>query len=199
MNPNIEKARHNENEVLKAVGLVGWLTTAQVAAWVWPASGAHSARNRAAEVLARLVKQRCLMRRPSALGTWAYLLTNAGAERANMALGERVFRNGYDLSQLDVYRQGLIVTHLLAQDGFPKLGPAGVRGAARACYFAEDSALRQADALSWDASRGEWVAAIVVRSLHPDLLAKARRLRPAAGLLLLLGATTTVRQFGAAI
>lgn len=199
MNPNIEKARSNENEVLKAIGLVGWLTTAQVAAWVWPASGAHSARNRAAEVLGRLVKQRSLLRRPSALGTWAYLLTNAGAARANLVLGERVFRNGYDLSQLDVYRQALIVTHLLAEERFPKLGPAGVRGAARAGYFDEGSALCQADALSWDGSRGEWVAAIVVRSLHPELLAKARRLRPAAGQLQLLGPTVTVREFEAAI
>lgn len=194
MNQNMEKARHNENEVLQVVGLVGWLTTAQAAAWVWPASGAHSARNRAAEVLARLLERGQLLRRQSALGTWAYLLTNAGAARANMAFGERVFRNGYDLSQLDAQRQGLIVAYLLTQKSVYRIGPAGVRGAVR-CGFVEDDTLRHADALTWCPDLGGWIAAIVVRSLHPDLLAKARRLRSAAARLELLGHPALVRQF----
>ena len=198
MNPNMQRARQNEDQVLQAIGLVGWLTTAQVAAWVWPASGAHSARNRAAEVLGRLLERGQLLRRQTALGTWAYPLTNAGAARASTA-GDLVFRNGYDLSQLDVYRQATIVTHLLAQDCTLKLGPAGVRAAVRSGFLEADSALCQADALSWNDRRGEWDAAIVVRSLHPDLLAKARRLRPVAGQLQLLGSTFMVREFGAAI
>ena len=198
MNPNMQRARQNEDQVLQAIGLVGWLTTAQVAAWVWPASGAHSARNRAAEVLGRLLERRYLMRRRSALGTWAYLLTNAGAARATAA-GDLVCRNGYDLSQLDVYRQALIVAYLLAQDGTPKLGPAGVRGAVRSGFLEEGSDLCLADALSWDSELGAFRAAIVVRSLHPDLLARARRVREVAGQLQLLGSTFMVREFGAAI
>lgn len=198
MNPNIERARQNEDQVLLAIGLVGWLTTAQVATWVWPASGAHAARNRAAEVLGRLLERGQLLRRQSALGAWAYLLTNAGAARANMVFAEQVFRNGYDLSQLDVHRQALIVSHLLALDSSIKLGPAGVRGAVRAGVVADDT-LRHADALWWDPYQGHWAAAIVVRSMHPDLLAKARRLRAAASALQLLGSAFMVRQFGAAI
>lgn len=198
MNPNIERARRNEDQALQAIGLVGWLTTAQVAAWVWPTLSQHSARNRAAEVLARLTDRRHLMRRQSLTGTWAYLLTNAGAARATAA-GDLVHRHGYDLSQLDVYRQALIVTHLLAQGDTLKLGPAGVRGAVRSELLERDSALCKADALTWDGHLGEWSAAIVVRSLHPELLAKARRLRAAASELQLLGPAYTVREFGAAI
>lgn len=198
MNPNIERARQNEAEALQAVGLVGWLTTAQVAAWVWPASGAHSARNRAAEVLGRLHGGRHLLRRQTALGEWAYLLTNTGAARANEALELQVCRNGYDLSQLDVYRQGLIVAHLLAQKSVSRMGPAGVRGAVR-CGLVEDARLRHADALTWCPDLCNWIAAIVVRNMHPELFAKARRLRAGAGRLELLGRPVLVRQFAGAL
>jgi hypothetical protein len=198
MNPNIQRARQNEDQALQAIGLVGWLTTAQVAAWVWPTLSPHSARNRAAEVLTRLTDRRYLMRRQALSGTWTYLLTNPGAARATAA-GDLVHRHGYDLSQLDVYRQALIVTHLLDKDSGRKLGPAGVRAAVRSELLEEGSALCKADALTWDAYRGQWEAAIVVRSLHPDLLAKARRLRAVASELQLLGHAIVVRQFGAAI
>jgi hypothetical protein len=194
MNPNMAKARDRENQVLQAVGLVGWLTTAQVAAWVWPANDAHSARNRAGEVLARLLERGLLMRRESALGTWAYLLTHAGAARATAA-SDLVFRHGYDLSLLDAHRQALIVTHLLGQDFARKLGPAGVRIAVRSELLDEGSTLLQADALCWDPMAGEWRAAMVVRSLHIELQAKARRIRAAAAHLTLLGHPGTVRQF----
>lgn len=198
MNPNTVKARRNEDQVLQAVGLVGWLTTAQVAAWVWPANDAHSARNRAAEVLGRLLERRLLMRRQTVLGTWAYLLTNAGAARAT-AGSDLVFRHGYDLSLLDAHRQALIVTYLLEQDFARKLGPAGVRGAVRSELLEEGSFLLQADALCWDPDEAQWVAAIVVRSLHPDVQAKARRLRQAGARLQLLGSTFMVREFEAAL
>lgn len=198
MNPNMQRARQNEDQALQAIGLVGWMTTAQVAAWVWSTLSEHSARNRAAEVLKRLTDRRYLMRRQALTGTWAYLLTNAGAARATAA-SDLVHRHGYDLSQLDVYRQALIVTHLLGQDSGRKLGPAGVRAAVRSELLEEGSALCKSDALTWDAYRGQWAAAIVVRSLHPDLLAKARRLRAAASELQLLGPAYLVREFGAAI
>lgn len=197
MNPNMQLARQNEDQALQAIGLVGWMTTAQVAAWVWPTLSEHSARNRAAEVLKRLTDRRYLMRRQALTGTWAYLLTNPGAARATAA-GDMVHRHGYDLSQLDVYRQALIVTYLLDQGDTRKLGPAGVRGAVRSELLEQGSPLCKADALTWDGRRGEWAAAIVVRSLHPQLFAKARRLRAAACALHLLGPAHVVRQFEAA-
>lgn len=197
MDANAVRARRNENQTLIAIGLVGWLTTAQVAAWVWPASGKHSATNRAAVVLARLTASRLLMRRKSITGVWSYLLTNTGAARANDVYEEEAFRAGYDLSMLDVYRQSAIVTYLLAQATDVKLGPAGVRGGVR-CGMV-DTALAEADALAWDPDLCAWRAALLVRTLHLDVLAKARRVRAAAGHLQLLGPHYLVQQFARAM
>lgn len=198
MNPNMQRARENENQALQAIGLVGWLTTAQVAAWVWPDSGQHSARNRATEVLRRLLERGFVLRRHTALGAWAYLLTHTGAARANVALDMILCRPGYDLSQLDVYKQETIVAYLLAQKDVFKMGPAGARGAVR-CGFVGVETLGQADALTWDPYAGWWEAAIVVRSLHTELLAKARRLRKGAERIELLGPPGIVRQFTKAL
>lgn len=197
MNPNIERARNNEDQALMAIGLVGWLTIAQVAAWVWPASGKHSATNRAAEVLARLAAGRLLMRRQSGTGVWAYLLTNTGAARANHAYQAEAFRAGYDLSMLDGYRQSAITTHLLGQAADIKMGPAGVRGGVR-CGLV-NAAVAEADALAWDPDLCDWRAALLVRTLHPEVLAKARRVRAAAGHLQLLGPGHLVQQFAKAM
>ncbi|CDG86151.1 hypothetical protein GJA_5564 [Janthinobacterium agaricidamnosum NBRC 102515 = DSM 9628] len=183
--------------MLVAVGLVGWLTVAQVAAWVWPDSGKHSATNRAAEVMARLLSGRLLMRRKSGTGVWGYLLTNTGAARANAAYEEDAFRAGYDLSMLDTYRQAAIVGYLLTQAADVKLGPAGVRGGVR-CGLVE-SALAEADALTWSPELCAWRAALLVRNLHPEVLAKARRVRAAAGHFQLLGPPHLVQQFGRAM
>jgi hypothetical protein len=194
MKANRERARENEEQVLLAVGLVGWLTINQVGAWVWPASSAHSARNRAAEVLARLDRAGEVRRRKTAAGVWAYLLTNTGAARANDQLTAPLCRNGYELSQLDVLKQSLIVTYLLAHPDVARLGPAGVRGARRAGILPAP-ALGEADALRADGTVGEWVPALVVRSLHPEQVRKARRVRAAAGRVELLGSRHLVREF----
>lgn len=193
MEANAVRARRNEDKVLVAVGLVGWLTVAQVAAWVWPDSGKHSATNRAAEVLARLSARCQLMRRKSGTGVWGYLLTNTGAARANAAYEEDAFRSGYDLSLLDSYRQSAIVAYLLNQAVDVKLGPAGVRGGVR-CGMV-DPALVEADALAWDSELCAWRAAVLARTLHPEVLAKARRVRAAAGHFQLLGPSYLVHQF----
>lgn len=197
MEANAVRARRNEDQVLVAIGLVGWLTVAQVAAWVWPGSGKHSATNRSAEVLARLSAGRMLMRRKSGTGVWGYLLTNTGAARANGVYQEDAFRAGYDLSLLDAYRQSAIVTYLLAQEVDVKLGPAGVRGGVR-CGLV-DPALAEADALAWDSTLCAWRAAVLARTLHPEVLAKARRVRAAAGHFQLLGPRHLVQQFGRAM
>jgi hypothetical protein len=197
MESNAVRARRNEDRVLIAVGLVGWLTVAQVAAWVWPDSGMHSATNRAAEVLARLSAGRLLMRRKSGTGVWGYLLTKTGAARAHEAFTEDVFRAGYDLSMLDVYRQSFIVTHLLGQEASDKMGPAGVRGGVR-CGMV-NSALAEADTLVWDPDLCDWRAALLVRTLHLEVVAKARRVRAAAGHFQLLGPHYLLQQFSRAM
>lgn len=66
------------------------------------------------------------------------------------------------------------------------------------CGFVADDTLRHADALTWSPDLGNWIAAMVVRSLHPELLAKARRLHAAAGRVDLLGHPALVRQFNKA-
>jgi hypothetical protein len=194
MNPNVEKARDKELHLLCAVGLVGWLTAKQIAAWVWPDNAPGAAKNRAQETLKRLLDRRQLLRRETALGAWSYLLTRAGAARANERLLYEVCREGYDLSQLDVSRQASIVAYLLAQKGALRLGPAGVRGGVRTGLI-EDTALRHADALTRDPETGNWIPAMLARTLHPELLTKARRLRSAAGHVELLGSPVLVRQF----
>jgi hypothetical protein len=198
MNPNVEKARAKELQVLAAVGLVGWLTAKQIAAWVWPDNAPGAAKNRAAETLQRLVERRHLLRRETATGAWSYLLTRTGAARVNEQLVYPVCREGYDLSQLDVDKQASIVAYLLAQKGAFRLGPSGVRGAVRA-GLVEKPALRHADALTRDPETGNWVPAMLARTLHPKLVEKARKLRDAAGRLELLGHPVLLRQFNKAM
>lgn len=194
MNPNMQQARQYENQALIAIGLVGWLTTAQVAAWLWPGPNKHAATNKAGRVLARLTKNGLLMRRQTCTGIWAYLLTNTGAGRANHAYEMPLFRAGYDLSMLDVYRQSTIVAHLIEDPAEVKLGPAGIRGGIR-CGLVQHEDLAGADTLTWAPFEGWWSAAILVRSLHHDALAKARRVRACATSLRLLGLPHLVQQF----
>lgn len=193
MNRNIERARQNENQALQAIGFVGWLTVTQVAAWVYPESNQHSAKNSAARILTRLTSRGLLMRRQTVLGTWCYLLTNSGAQTVNANFGHDVCRNGYSLSQLNTHKQAQIVAYLLTQEGI-RLGPAGVRGGSR-CSFVQAAGMEEADALTWSPDLCDWIAALVVRSRHPQLLAKARRLRANAGRLDLIGDAGSVERF----
>lgn len=195
MNPNIEKARQNELQALLAVGLVGWLTASQIAAWVWAGKDRHTASNRAQETLKRLCTSGHILRRETMHGVYAYVLTHAGAARANEALRFDLCRHGYDLSQLDRERQRLIVEYLLMRKETIRLGPAGVRGAVRTGDIFDDTRLQHADAATRDQD-GQWWPAMVVRSLHPALVGKARMLRAAAGhRLQLIGHPHLVRQF----
>lgn len=195
MNRHIARGRENELQTLYAVGLVGWLTVSQIARWVWPGKATHAATNRAQETLKRLLSGGQLIRRQTMRGTYAYVLTHAGAARANDALGFELLRHGYDLSQLDLERQRLIIEYLLTRPEAIRLGPAGVRGAVRTGGLLDDTRLRYADALTQDEAK-HWKPAMVVRSLHPALLTKARTLRAAAGYHIeLLGQPELVRRF----
>lgn len=198
MDTNAVRANQNEDRVLEAIGSVGWLTIAQVASWAWPDSGKHSATNQAAVVLDRLADAGLAIRRKSGNGVWGYLLTNAGAAHANRTYEWAVFRAGYDLSMLDTYRQELIVSYLLDQPEEVKLGPAGIRGGIRSNLVYTD-ALASADALVWSPDLCDWRAAMVVRTLHPETLAKARRLAAVAVDLQLLGPAHLVQQFEKAL
>lgn len=196
MDSNKKRARDNEMAVLQAVGLVGWLSTSQVGQWVWGSDNARSARVSAEKVLKRLQAGGYVMRRESDAGVFVYVLTKAGALRANEGVKVELFKDGYDLSQLDVYRQRVAVDYLIAQHqaGRTVLGAAGVRkGCAEGVLKA--GVLKGADGLVLDNESGLQKAVLVVRNLHPGLVKKAKRLKKGVGELELLGEAGLLKHF----
>lgn len=179
---------------------MGWLSTRQVGAWLYPSSNEHAATNKAARVLARLVAhgqikkrdEKSETRRDGAnFGTAHYVLTPLGAARAE----DEYCRPGLHLSQLDVGRQRVIVgflTEIRHRLGPIIIGAAGVRAGIAA--GALDPQLLGADALTI-APLGEITSVLVIRNLHTELLKKARRLAAASENLELLGDAWFVKNF----
>lgn len=196
MNSNSIKARENEMRVLQAVGCIGWLNAAQVAKWVWGDENQHSARVSADRVLKRLTTAGQVLRRESLTGVFVYVLTAAGALRANDGVRVPLFRDGYDLSQLDVGRQAPAVEYLAGQhrQGKTVLGAASLRSALKAGVVAGEG-LTGADGLVFDPETGEQRAVLVVRNTHQELVKKAQRIKKAAGELELLGNARLLRMF----
>lgn len=121
------KAR--ELEVLKAIGLNGWLTTRLAGAWVWNDSNAHASTNRAQIVLARLLKKKEVAKRETMAGPTAWILTKSGADRVNVNLIAEGYErgwahHGYDAGTLNFVRHESLVDYLAA-----KLKEPGVLGA----------------------------------------------------------------------
>lgn len=196
MNSNLVTARENEMRVLQAIGLVGWLSATQVAKWVWGTQRARSARVSADKVLKRLATRNLVKRRESSLRAFVYVLTNTGAIKANEGVRFPLFRDGYDLSQLDVGRQAPAVEYLTAQHwaGKTVLGSASLRKA-MADGILKGEGLRGADGLVLDTETGEQRAVLVVRNIHPELIKKAKRIKKAAGDLELLGSVGLLKAF----
>jgi len=194
MTSNAARAKANEQAVLVAVGEVGWLSTAQIACWVWPRSSHHVATNKASLVIQRLVAQGLLLRRTNSTGNGVFILTTKGAVQAN-GLDGPAYGAGYKLSQLDGYRQRLVVECLLRmrERGYQCTGPAGLRRALLTGALIDDS-LRGADALVHLHDAQGLLPILVVRSLNKSVLEKALRLRDASGCLHLLGHPGLIRQ-----
>jgi hypothetical protein len=192
---NRARARANELEVLSAIGEMGWLSTAQIAAWVWKASTLHVATNKASLVLARLTEEGLLLRRESAVGIGVFVLTMKGALRANSVHGP-AYRAGYKLSQLDCYRQKLIVNFLISMrlQGHVCVGPAGLRRAMALGLILEGD-WQGADALIQNCLDSVFEPVLVVRSLNLNVVEKAIRLKAGSGRLHLVGNSMTVRLF----
>lgn len=195
MTSNRERARANELEVLTAIGEVGWLSTTQVAAWVWTASTLHVATNKAALVLARLADDGFVIRRNSAVGVGVYVLTTKGAGRANSVHGP-AYRAGYKLSQLDCLRQKLVVDFLLITRarGDVCMGPAGLRRGIATGAVPQDD-WQGADALVQDGADKVFAPVLIVRSLNLNVVVKAIRLKAVTGRVHLVGNPHLVRQF----
>lgn len=184
---NKEKARQNERAVLQAVGTVGWLSATQVGRWVWGTENPRSARVSADNVLRRLQVQGLVMRRESGNGVYVYVLTTKGAAYANGNLEMSCFKPGYDLSQLDVARQAPAVEFLTEQHrkGHTVFGMAAVRKLIEDGIL--DKVLKGADGIVMNSATDQARAVLVVRSMHPELVKKAWRLKSAFGALELVG------------
>lgn len=193
---NKVKALTNETHVLQAIGLVGWLSATQIARWVWGEQNSHSARVSADRVLKRLIEQGHVKRRDSSLRMCVYILTKAGAARANEGLARELFRHGYDLSQLDSARQRPAVDYLITQHhaGKTVMGIAGLRKAME-IGLVDVKGLEGADGLVIDADAGEYKPILVIRNTHPELVKKARRIKKAVGDIELIGSIGLVKFF----
>lgn len=193
---NQAKAASNEVQILQAIGLVGWLSATQIAQWVWGFDNPHSARVSADRVLKRLVEQGRVKKRDSSLRMCVYILTKAGAARANESMARELFRHGYDLSQLDSARQRPAVDYLITQHhaGKTVMGIAGLRKAME-IGLVDVKELEGADGLVLDGNTGEYRPILVIRNTHPELVKKARRIRTAVGDIELIGSVGLIRVF----
>jgi len=193
---NPAKATTNELQVLQAIGQVGWLSATQIAKWVWGERNSHSARVSADRVLKRLIAQGDVLRRDSSLRMSVYILTKAGAQRANEGLTQPLFRHGYDLSQLDSARQRPAVDYLITQhqQGKIVLGIVGLRKAMELGLI-EETGLRGADGIVIDDRTGEFKPILVIRNTHPELVKKAERIWKAVGDLELIGSPGLIKFF----
>ena len=196
---NAQRGRENEVQALQAIGSAGWLNATQVGKWVWGASNGHSARVSADRLLGRLSQRGAIKQRESGDGLNVYVLTRAGARLANEPLTAQIFKDGYDLSQLDVGRQRVAVSFLIEQQhaGRIVLGRAATRGAISSKIL--DRELGGSDAVIYDDVRNEYTVALVVRNIHPECVKKGQKLLKAiaavGGRLELLGDERVIRCF----
>lgn len=200
----LDQGRENELVALQAIGTIGWLSTRQVGAWLYHGRPPHTATNKAARVLARLVANGEVKRRDEKsesrrggvnFGIAYYVLTPAGAARAD----DEYCRPGLHLSQLDVGRQRIVVAFLteIRHRLEPILiGAAGVRAGIASGILNKN--LHGADALIIDPENAI-TAVLVVRNLHSELVNKAQRLTNASEALELRGDPWTVREFQKAL
>lgn len=112
------QAAERELEALKALASCGWLTTKQIALWVWINSSEHVAVNKAQLVLKRLKEKREVMARETEAGVTAWILTKGGAERVNVELEAAGYKgwahHGLDLGMFE-YGRTMTLNDFLAK------------------------------------------------------------------------------------
>lgn len=187
---NKEQGRVLEHAAMVGLGSIGWLTTGQVGAWVWPDSAEDVQRSLARRLLPRLAKRGMVRARKSHTGVRCWVLTEEGAGTISTNPGW-AYHHGNDLGLRDTYRQGEVVKFLLAarKAGKAAVGPAGLR-----IGLGGTSHLKGLDGVAIDPETGATVGIVVVRSAHPDTVEKARRLTEDTQLVL-RGAPGIVREF----
>lgn len=83
---NRKKSILNQCKALDLLGSFGYMTTAQLGAWLWPASNRNTQYNSAKALLLKLRHKGWVSKRTMMLtGTTAWVLSKAGADEANLA------------------------------------------------------------------------------------------------------------------
>lgn len=188
-NPNHERARELEHAALVGLGLIGWMKTAQVGAWVWPDSDPKTSAALARRLLPRLEKTDLVKRRTSATGINAWVLTKLGAAQAS-SRSKWTFHHGYDLGMLDSYKQEKVVEFLTVQR---RLGKAAIGAAGIRAGVAGTEHLKGLDGVAIDPDNGRMLGILVVRSAHQNTVEHALKMRQRVKLLL-VGEAGIVRQ-----
>src|SRR5471032_54960 len=131
-----EQGLAREIEVLKCIGLNGWMITRHVGRWVWNTSTEHTAINKAQLVLRRLMTRGYIARRDTPSGIAAWILTRTGADFANACIIAEGYtrgwaHHGYDTGMLDYEHTLTGIEYLTArmrEDGVSgAVGRAGLR------------------------------------------------------------------------
>lgn len=122
-------ARARELEVLKCIGVNGWMLTRHIGLWVWNTSTEHTSINKAQLVLKRLLAMKYVARRETLNGISAWILTKNGADFVNACLIAEGYErgwahHGYDTGMLDYEHILTGVSYLTA-----KMREVGVAGA----------------------------------------------------------------------
>lgn len=105
-------SRERELEVLRAIGLCGYLTTRLIALSVWQESTEHVARNKAQLMLLRMEKKGLVLKKPvvSQSMEHIWILTKRGADELNaQADGEAWARDGHDLGFTRLQKDKLVL------------------------------------------------------------------------------------------
>lgn len=126
---NTKMARENELEILKFLALLGWLSTQQIGDLVWTKSTQHVARNKASGCLRRLKDKRLIIFRVGYAGIKMFVLTRAGADFVNYAVGKEIAHHGLDLSLNMHLKQSNIIDYLTikAREGYTPLGASALK------------------------------------------------------------------------
>lgn len=196
-----ELAAARELEALKALASCGWLTTRQVALWVWNTSSEHVAINKAQLVLKRLKEKKEVLARETEAGVTAWVLTKAGAEKVNVDLASGGYRewahHGLDLGMFE-YARTMTLNDFLAR----KMREESTRGAVGKAGLRAGliPALKDADgAYLIDNGKGGYtvVGVLAVTNAREPLQAKYKALRSLSVKIDLAGdarLTATLRQ-----
>lgn len=130
-----EISRERELDVLRVIGLCGYLTTRLVAVGVWRQSTEHSARNKAQLMLLRMEKKGLVLKKVvvSQAMEHVWILTKRGADELNaQADGEAWARDGHDLGFTKLQRDKLALGRgfeKVKESRYPSVlfGRAGIR------------------------------------------------------------------------